>query len=89
MVIDRKTRLHPGSIHPSMVVAGLEVDLETGVLSAQQLVDEDSRLDRKIDDLYWKDPQDQLAFAIENRYPDFIELAKLSSLYKKTMSIFI
>lgn len=69
MVIDRRTRLHPGSIHPSMVVAGLEVNLETGVLSAQQLVDEDSRLDQKIDDLYWKDPQDSL-FAIENREPE-------------------
>ena len=69
MVIDRRTRLHPGSIHPSTVVHGLEVDLETGVLSAQPLVDEDSRLDQKIDDLYWKDPQGSL-LAIENREPD-------------------
>ena len=58
MPINRKARLRPGSLHPSMVddTTGISVDDETGVLSAevlsQGLIDTNSR----IDSLYWRDP---------------------------------
>ena len=66
MPIERNTRLRPGSIHPSLVTGGLVVDPETGVLSGQSLVDEDSALNTRIDNLYWKDPVNDLA-AFENK----------------------
>lgn len=58
--IERRTRLRPGSVHPSLVEGGLEVDPETGVLSAQQLVDEDIAINARIDNIYWKDPVQDL-----------------------------
>ena len=68
MPIERNTRLRPGSIHPSLVTGGLVVDPETGVLSGQSLVDEDSALNTRIDNLYWKDPVNDLA-AFEDKSP--------------------
>ena len=89
MVIDRKTRLHPGSIHPSTVVAGLEVDLDTGLLSAQQLVDEDLRLDQKIEDLYWKDPQSSLLNIANTSPEDYREGEAFFSIAENNVYIYI
>lgn len=58
MPIIRKTRLRPGSVHPTLVKSdtGLIVDENTGELSGELLVQEDIRINTRIDDLYWKDP---------------------------------
>ena len=63
MPIIRKARFRPGSVHPSLVKpnTGLSVDEETGELSGEALVQEDTNLHTRIDNLYWKDPIQSLA----------------------------
>jgi hypothetical protein len=65
MPIDRKARLRPGAIHPSLVDSntGLSVDEETGVLSASELKQNIVDTNVRIDSLYWRDPiQSNLSF---------------------------
>ena len=65
--IQRKARLRPGSVHPSLVEGGLVVNDETGILSGQQLVDADIAINTRIDDIYWKDPiNDVIAWEDKN-----------------------
>ena len=71
MPIIRKARFRPGSIDPSLVKpnTGLSVQEDTGELSGEALVLEDTALHGRIDQLYWKDPIQSLA-NIEATDPD-------------------
>lgn len=65
MPIDRRARLRPGAIHPTLVddTTGLSVDSDTGVLSASELKEGLSATNLRIDSLYWRDPiQSNLSF---------------------------
>ena len=56
MAIDRKSRLKPGSIHPTLVdeTSGLKVNPDTGILNATSLKDQIKLVDDKINALPWK-----------------------------------
>lgn len=70
MAIDRRTRFRAGALSPEIIEpnTGLAIDPDTGTLNAQYLVDERTRLDTRIDNLYWKDPVNSKEFLGD---PDF------------------
>ena len=56
MAIDRKSRLKPGSIHPTLVdeTSGLQVNPNTGILNATSLKNEINAFDERLNNLPWK-----------------------------------
>jgi len=62
MTINRRTKFRPGSLDASIIKpdTGLLLDVETGQLSAEDLVAEDIILHGRINGLYWKDPLNTL-----------------------------
>lgn len=56
MAINRKSRLKPGSIHPSLVneTSGLQVNPDTGILNATNLKNEINVFDQRLNNLPWK-----------------------------------
>jgi|13_taG_2_1085334.scaffolds.fasta_scaffold00062_17 hypothetical protein len=56
MAIDRKSRLKPGSIHPTLVdeTSGLQVNPDTGILNATSLKNEINTFDQRFNNLPWK-----------------------------------
>lgn len=89
MPIQRKTRLHAGSIHPTLVADGLVVDSETGILSGKTFQDEDIILHGRIDDLYWLDPIASVLI-LEERDPDTYRIGEaLFSIQENNVYIYI
>jgi hypothetical protein len=56
MAIDRKSRLKPGSIHPTLVdeTSGLQVNPNTGILNATSLKNQLNAFDERLNNLPWK-----------------------------------
>lgn len=56
MAIDRKSRLKPGSIHPTLVdeTSGLQVNPDTGILNATSLKNQLNAFDERLNNLPWK-----------------------------------
>lgn len=91
MPIDRKARLHAGSIHPSLVDSdsGLSVNEETGVLSAAELNQGLINVNQRIDSLYWRDPI-QSALSFETISPDDYRVGEaFFSISEKNIYIYV
>ena len=64
MAIDRRTRFKAGALSPQIIEpnTGLAIDPDTGTLNAQFLIDEKDRIEKRVDDLYWRDPVNSKEF---------------------------